>query len=105
MFDITTIIFALLAAFIVWKLRSVLGTRSGTEKPPTNPFASDVPGGFRARRGDHPSGQVIPLPGAAEPAIATPQASNDRWKPYAEPGSKAWAGLDAIVAADWSFAV
>jgi predicted lipid-binding transport protein (Tim44 family) len=105
MFDMTTIIFALLAAFVVWKLRSVLGTRSGTEKPPTNPFASGAPGSFRARRGDHPGGQVIPLPGAAEPPVTRPQASDERWKPYAEPGSKAWAGLDATAAADWSFAI
>jgi predicted lipid-binding transport protein (Tim44 family) len=109
-FDMTTIVFALLAAFVVWKLRSVLGTRNGAEKPPSNPFASRAPGRFlRARRGDADSGdsgnRVIPLPGAAEPPVAIAPAKDDRWKPNAEPGSKAWVGLDAIAAADPSFAI
>jgi len=109
-FDMTTIVFAILAAFVVWKLRSVLGTRNGTEKPPSNPFASRAPGRFLGgRRGDTGSGdsdnRVIPLPGAAEPPVAIAPAKDDRWKPNAEPGSKAWAGLDAIAAADPAFAI
>lgn len=103
-FDMTTIIFALLAAFVVWKLRSVLGTRTGTEKPPTNPFAPRAPGGVGPRSGE-PHGQVVTLPGAAETPPLTAQLSSERWKPHAEPGSKAWAGLDAIAAADSSFAI
>jgi predicted lipid-binding transport protein (Tim44 family) len=108
-FDMTTIVFALLAAFVVWKLRSVLGTRNGAEKPPTNPFATPTPRVSGARRGDSDSGdsgnRVIPLPGAAEPPVAIAPAKDDRWKPNAEPGSKAWAGLDAIAAADPAFAI
>jgi predicted lipid-binding transport protein (Tim44 family) len=108
-FDMTTIVFALLAAFVVWKLRSVLGTRNGAEKKPSNPFASRAPGGSMARRGDADGGdsgdRVIPLPGAAEPPVASAPAKDDRWKPNAEPGSKAWAGLDAIAAADPAFAI
>ncbi|MGI8568971.1 MAG: Tim44/TimA family putative adaptor protein [Methylocella sp.] len=109
-FDMTTIVFAVLAAFVVWKLRSVLGTRNGAEKPPRNPFASREPGRFfGGRRGDagngDPANRVIPLPGSAEPPVATAPAKDDRWKPNAEPGSKAWAGLDAIAAADPAFAI
>jgi predicted lipid-binding transport protein (Tim44 family) len=109
-FDMTTIVFALLAAFVVWKLRSVLGTRNGAEKPPSNPFAGRAPGRFwGARRDDAGSGdtgnRVVPLPGAAEPPVAIAPAKDDRWKPNAEPGSKAWAGLDAIAAADPAFAI
>ncbi len=109
-FDMTTIIFALLAAFVVWKLRSVLGTRNGAEKPPMNPFVGRVPGRFLERRRDNTvngnSGhRVIPLPGAAEPPVAVVATNDDRWKPYAESGSKAWAGLDAIAAADPAFAI
>jgi predicted lipid-binding transport protein (Tim44 family) len=108
-FDMTTIVFALLAAFVVWKLRSVLGTRNGAEKPPTNPFATPTPRVSGARRGDPDSGdsgnRVIALPGAAEPPAAIAPTKDDRWKPNAEPGSKAWAGLDAIAAADPAFAI
>jgi predicted lipid-binding transport protein (Tim44 family) len=99
-FDMTTIIFALLAAFVVWKLRSVLGTRTGTEKPPYNPFAPRVP----QAPGGRP-GEVVALPGAANSSEAAAQAKQNDWKPYAIPGSKAWLGLDAIAAADSSFAI
>ena len=100
-FDFSTIIFALLAAFVVWKLRGILGARTGEEKPPRNPFISDA-----SRRTADAEAKIIPLPGAA-PAKAAPAGGNpaERWAPYAEPGSKAWAGLDAIAAADPSFAV
>jgi predicted lipid-binding transport protein (Tim44 family) len=106
-FDPTTIIFALLAVFVVWKLRSILGTRSGAEKPPSNPFLNRAPGAASAPRRD--DAKIIPLPGAAEPSAAArdaaPVAPAERWKPYAELGSRAWTGLDAIAAADTSFAI
>ncbi len=60
-FDLTTIIFALLAAFVVWKLRAILGTRTGAEKPPRNPF---VAGGETRPRLGEPDTNVIPMPGA-----------------------------------------
>ncbi len=106
-FDVTTIIFALLAAFVVWKLRDILGTRTGTEKPPRNPFVSDAPRGAPGRPAEADA-KIVTLPGqaAANAGRADAQAGGaERWKPYAEPGSKAWAGLDAIAAADPSFAI
>src|SRR5450631_3971958 len=95
-FDLTTIIFALLAAFVVWKLRSVLGTRNGAEKPPSNnpfssesnPFARRAPRSLGPRPGDparDPVNRVVPLPGAAESQVVAAPDKNDRWKPYAEP--------------------
>lgn len=100
--DMTTIIFALLAVFLVWKLRSLLGTRSGNEKPPSNPFLDRVRG-----RGKPPSdgtNKIETLPGAAQPAGAAQVSQAERWKGFAEPGSKAWAGLDQIAATDRTFA-
>jgi predicted lipid-binding transport protein (Tim44 family) len=95
--DASTIIFALLAIFVLWKLRSVLGTRTGNEKPPTNPF-------FRRTTGTNDN-KVVPPPGAAPPPLVAAPPLPDRWKAYAEPGSKVAAGLDAIAAADPSFAL
>jgi predicted lipid-binding transport protein (Tim44 family) len=103
-FDMTTIVFALLAAFVVWKLRSVLGTRTGSEKPPTNPFARGAPKAFERQAGDA-GNTVVALPGAAEPPPPPVQEKIERWKPFAEPGSSAWAGLDSIAAADPAFAI
>jgi predicted lipid-binding transport protein (Tim44 family) len=36
--DLPTLFFLVLAVVILWRLRSVLGTRTGTERPPFNPF-------------------------------------------------------------------
>lgn len=107
--DASTIIFALLAIFVLWKLRSVLGSRTGNEKePPSNAF-------FRRTFGsnDNRENNVVPLPGAAPPPRPEslplpppPRApQEDRWKDYAAAGSKAADGLDAIAAADPGFTI
>lgn len=101
-FDVTTIIFAALAIFIVWKLRSVLGTRTGEERPPFNPFL---------RRGQpnpnatgQETGRVIALPNAAAPPAAVAEPDPRRWHGVTDSGNAAAiAGLDAIAAADPTF--
>ena len=40
----STIVFAIIAIFVVWKLWSVLGTRNGAERPPFDPTSSLGPG-------------------------------------------------------------
>jgi predicted lipid-binding transport protein (Tim44 family) len=98
-FDVTTIIFAVLAIFVLYKLRSVLGTRTGAERPPTDPFArrKDAPG--PAPEGN---GKVIPLPGAAQaPGQAPTAPPEELYKGVAE--QQAFAGLTAIRTADPSF--
>jgi predicted lipid-binding transport protein (Tim44 family) len=100
-FDMSTIIFALLAVFLVWKLRSILGTRTGNEKPPRNPFLERVRGKpGQDRNGD---GKVVTLPGAPEPVVAARVDPAQRWQGFAEPGSKVWSELDRIAGADPSF--
>lgn len=105
-FDMTTIILAALAIFVLWKLWSVLGSRSGTEKPPSNPFAKAVPRSDKQPDPSDAASNVIRLPGAA---LAANPARNDndleRWKGFCDPGSAVWAGLDSIAAADAEFAV
>jgi len=100
-FDIYTIIFLALAVFIFLRLRSVLGQRTGRERPPTNPYA-------RQPMPPTADKKVIPLPNrpaetASQPADETPAA--ERWKGIAEPGSPLAKGLDAITAADPTFEV
>ena len=93
--DISTVVFALVAIFVAWKLRSVLGTR-GPERPPLDRRTT---GGFAPPpRG----GEVVDL----KPAAPTepPPPAPDRWKDFAAPGSPAAAGFDAIAAVDPSFA-
>ncbi len=118
-FDISTVIFAVLAIFVVWKLRSVLGTRTGTERPPFDPFearrklregksAHDATSSDRSNGAEPPRGPgtVIRLPGAddtvADPA-KVPADRAESWTEAVEPGSRALDGLVKIAAADPTF--
>jgi predicted lipid-binding transport protein (Tim44 family) len=98
--DISTIIFAVLAIFVLYKLKSVLGTRTGEERPPQDPFSrrrDDA--GKAAAPGGSAQSNVIPLPGAANSNFgrSTPPVGEERWGKLADPD--AFAGLDAIAAA------
>ena len=116
-FDPSIVIFAVLAIFVVWKLRSVLGTRTGHERPPFDPFEArrKLREGRPGRDGTPPepgrgpgqkTGEVIPLgrgdARAAEPVspAADPAAA---WRDHVEPGSRALDGLGRIAAADGGF--
>lgn len=91
-FDPSVLIFAAIAIFVLWKLRSVLGERHDRQGPTPSRFQpSDAP----ARGGPLPG--AAPISGAAKPLPA------DRWNGVAELGSKAWVGLDSIAAADPAF--
>lgn len=101
MFDIYTIIFLALAVFIFLRLRSVLGQRTGRERPPFDPYSTrDV---ARAPSSD---GNVVTLPGRTAdktvPAADREEAA-DRWKGIAEPGSALAASLNAIAREDRTF--
>ena len=61
--DIYTIIFLALAVFIFLRLRSVLGQRTGSERPPYDRAARDV---VQGRAGDAGRGDnVVPMPPGA----------------------------------------
>jgi predicted lipid-binding transport protein (Tim44 family) len=99
-FDIYTIIFLALAVFIFLRLRSVLGQRTGRERPPYDPYS--------AREPVRPAPEkVVALPNRATEAAARkpaePVAPAERWKGIAEPGTALAAGLDAIAGADSGF--
>jgi predicted lipid-binding transport protein (Tim44 family) len=102
-FDIYTIIFLALAVFIFLRLRSVLGQRTGRERPPYDPYsARDV---VRSPATDKVVTLPTPTPDApprSTPAEASPPPA-ERWKDIAEAGSAVATGLDAIVAADSDF--
>jgi predicted lipid-binding transport protein (Tim44 family) len=86
--------------FIFLRLRSVLGQRTGRERPPYDPYsARDT---VRRPGGDN----VVTLPGRTGEAPAKPVETaepTERWRGVAEPGSALAAGLDAIAREDRSF--
>ena len=103
-FDVTTLIFLALAVFVIWRLRSVLGQKTGHERPPVDPFPRrDPPAGARtgappATTGDN----VLRLPVGDRPAAPAEPAAN-RWSGIAEPGSAQAAGLDEIAKVEPGF--
>jgi predicted lipid-binding transport protein (Tim44 family) len=94
-FDIYTIIFLALAVFIFLRLRSVLGQRTGRERPPYDPYS--------ARDSVRPATEkVIALPNRSTEtpkSAEAPAAPVERWKDVAPTDSPLAKGLDAIVAA------
>ncbi len=103
--DPLTLVFALVAIVVIWKLRSVLGERTGNERRPPSDIFQKKPLPRPARPGTPaPEGfgdrNVIRLPGATPPAAAS---DPNRWRDVAAPGSPVAAGLDAIAAADPTF--
>jgi predicted lipid-binding transport protein (Tim44 family) len=101
--DIYTIIFLALAVFIFARLRSVLGQRTGRERPPYDPFT-------RADTGKPATDNVVPISGKpseksqdlpADTAVDKP----DRWAGIAEAGTPVAAGLDEIAKTEPGFNV
>ncbi len=86
--DPLTIVFAGVAIFLVWRLWSVLGTRTGAERPP-----------MQAPRSARLGGDIIDVTPAPPPSALSPE----RWKGVAEPGGKLAAGLDAVAGGDPTF--
>jgi predicted lipid-binding transport protein (Tim44 family) len=98
--DLWTIIFLTLAVVIFLKLRSVLGQRTGRERPPYDPYSAREP--VRGATNDN----VVTLPsrGAESPQKPVETAEpTERWKGIAEAGTALAAGLDAIAREDKSF--
>ena len=105
--SVSLIIFALLAVFVIWKLRSVLGTRTGHEQPPYEPpFESRKDAASPSDKSDY--GRILRLPTVDQRIVAAaPGQSNqvrtDGWASFAKPGSDVWTGLDRLASADSNF--
>ncbi|MDP4822792.1 MAG: Tim44/TimA family putative adaptor protein [Aestuariivirgaceae bacterium] len=93
-FDPFNLILIGVAAFIFWRLKSVLGTRTGNDRPPVE-------------FGTKPAPQ--PVPAALEPATpATLEPAAPKtpvWQGHAREGSAEAKALEAIAAADSQFTV
>lgn len=99
-FDPLNIFLLAVALVVFWRLRSVLGTRTGTEKPPFDLFGT-------RRGGPQDAGaSVTRLPDAA-PAAADAQGDREPsppiWKGYADEGSPLAAALGRMAETDPTF--
>ncbi|MCJ2034822.1 Tim44/TimA family putative adaptor protein [Methylobacterium sp. J-068] len=105
-FDLTTLIFLALAVFVIWRLRSVLGQKTGAERSPFKPVdrsRTEPP----AARGD--GDNVVRLPGAdrvqppADRGQTAVKTEARDWRGIAEPGSAIAQGLEAVVQVEPNF--
>lgn len=97
-----TVFFIVLAAVVLFQLRSVLGRRTGNERPPFDPFSRRNEKAEAAK----PQGNVVTLPSrrtdatVGEPAAADPYAAIDK---VVAPSEAANADLRRVKDADPSF--
>jgi predicted lipid-binding transport protein (Tim44 family) len=99
--DLWTIIFLTLAVVIFLKLRSVLGQRTGRDRPPYDPYSPRD--AVRGATNDN----VVTLPGrggteSSQKPIETGEPA-EPWKGIADAGSAVARGLDAIAREDKAF--
>jgi predicted lipid-binding transport protein (Tim44 family) len=103
--DIVALIFLVLFVLIAVWLRSVLGQRTGRERPPYDPYSVRRAGGdnkvvaMPRRTGE----AAIPTEPARPVSTGSSEPPDDQWKGIAPPGSALAAALDAIVAQDRGF--
>ncbi|MGA0597004.1 Tim44/TimA family putative adaptor protein [Enterovirga sp. CN4-39] len=97
-FDVTTIVFLALAIFVIWRLRSVLGQKTGHERPPMDPFTRrDTVDNSRPAAPGADNVVRLPTSGNDRPAPAAPVTPPaDRWAGVAEAGTPVARGLDEI---------
>lgn len=98
-FDVTTLLLAALAAFVLWKLWSVLGARGGRETT-RDPGVKTGPKLAAPGDSEPTASNVVQLPGA----MADQNVPHvDRWAGIAQPGSSLSKGLEAIANSDTGF--
>jgi len=102
--DPLNILLLAVALVVFWRLKSVLGTRTGAEKPPLEPFETKR---GEAQKGREASDSILRFPQTApapDPADTEREPPVPAWTGFAEPGSELAAALEQIEEADPSFA-
>ncbi len=96
-----TILFIVITVIVLYQLRSVLGRRTGNERPPFDPYSrSETPGGAQQ------TGNVVTLPNRRAPRPDEPQRDHyAAIDALAQPGTPVNAELRRIRDADPSFDV
>lgn len=102
-FDPLNLLLLAVALVVFWRLRSVLGTRTGNERPPIDPFGTK-PADVR-KPGEAP-GTVVRFPQneETEPRRGLePEPAEPVWKGYAESGSDLALTLEKMAESDANF--
>ncbi len=98
-FDPLNLLLLAIAVVVFWRLRSVLGMRTGNERPPAEPYAPPKP--------EAETGKVLRFPKddtkAEPPEKAVEEDVKPIWTGFAEAGSAAALGIEQIAADDGNF--
>jgi predicted lipid-binding transport protein (Tim44 family) len=105
-FDPLNLVLAAIALMVVWRLRSVLGQRTGTERPPIDPYAPP-----RRPNGSAPvetgSGKVLEFPSNKDEPAKKPEVDAEPkipvWTGFAKAASPLAVGFEKLVQADPAF--
>lgn len=108
-FDTTTLITIAIAVFVLLRLRSVLGKRTGHQRPPFEPYEIDrktkeARPSASARKTDNDN--VVQMPGSKTNRSSRSEEGNPVEKAiddYAKPGTKLNKGLKQVAAGDSTF--
>ena len=104
-FDITSIIFLVIAVVLFMRLRDVLGTRTGNEREPFDPYSDqkEKQDTTRAPAPDDVGDNVITLPGRNEQDAEDPEEANRRLQKIAPEGSSLNEALKDLMSVDRGF--
>jgi predicted lipid-binding transport protein (Tim44 family) len=99
-FDPLNLLILAIAVVVILRLRSVLGKRTGNERPPLDPYAAQ-----RRAEKPQPNGNVINMPQRenAPDNLGLEKPVEPVWSGYAEAESPVAKGLEKIAGADRDF--
>lgn len=104
--DPLNVLLLAVALVVFWRLRSVLGTRTGNERPPFDPMGSTRRDEADALSAE-PDKKVLRFPHADRAVTNSAEADEDRktpiWDGYAEAGSELAAAIERLASADPGF--
>ena len=105
-FDPFNLLLLAIAAIVFWRLRSVLGTRTGNERPPFDPFGANRQKETPAA-GEAANGNVLRFPKEDDDKTPAPANTDAEpvpvWTGFAEAGSAVAVGLEKIAKSDPAF--
>jgi predicted lipid-binding transport protein (Tim44 family) len=97
LFDPLNLVLLGIAIVVFWRLRGVLGSRTGTERPPFDPYRKADPAPEAA------NGNVVRLPREDQPAPARAEPPPPPWTGYAPEGSPLAQAITRLAETDTSF--
>nr|WP_321481595.1 Tim44/TimA family putative adaptor protein [uncultured Cohaesibacter sp.] len=103
-FDLTSVVFLIIAVVLFWRLKDVLGTRTGNEADPFDPFSDHESGEEKkAPQADDVGDNVITLPERMDNEQESSEEKSKRIEKIAPEGSSLNAALSQLIAMDHNF--